>query len=108
MVHVGVLALQGAFQEHAAMLRELGATTSEVRVTKDLEGLDGIIFPGAQCSDHPSPPNQFVPLISAPTGFSGGESTAMAIVGGGGADSIFSALQRWVADDKPASPASNS
>lgn len=58
------------------MLRELGATTSEVRVTKDLEGLDGIIFPG-------------------------GESTAMAIVGGGGADSIFSALQRWVADDKP-------
>ena len=44
---VGVLALQGAFQEHSAVLQRLGAQTHEVRTTVDLDGLDGIVLPGA-------------------------------------------------------------
>ena len=39
---IGVLALQGAFLEHANMLKTLGATPVEVRLPKDLEDLDGI------------------------------------------------------------------
>lgn len=45
---IGVLALQGAFLEHANMLRKLGATPLEVRLPQDLEGLDGLIIPGGE------------------------------------------------------------
>ena len=45
---VGVLALQGAFAEHLAMLRRLGVTGREVRLPKDLEGLDALILPGGE------------------------------------------------------------
>ena len=45
---VGVLALQGDFAAHAAMLRELGADVREVRVPADLEGLDGLVIPGGE------------------------------------------------------------
>jgi pyridoxal 5'-phosphate synthase pdxT subunit len=45
---VGVLALQGDFQAHARILRELGAEPREVRVATDLEGLDGLILPGGE------------------------------------------------------------
>jgi 5'-phosphate synthase pdxT subunit len=45
---IGVLALQGAFIEHIQVLRELGATVSEVRLPEDLEGLDGLIIPGGE------------------------------------------------------------
>jgi 5'-phosphate synthase pdxT subunit len=45
---VGVLALQGDFQAHGRMLRELGADAREVRVPADLEGLDGLIIPGGE------------------------------------------------------------
>ena len=45
---VGVLALQGDFQAHARMLRELGAEVREVRVPGDLEGLDGLVIPGGE------------------------------------------------------------
>jgi 5'-phosphate synthase pdxT subunit len=47
-VTVGVLALQGAFREHAAMLRRLGADVVEVRVPKELDGLDGLVIPGGE------------------------------------------------------------
>ncbi len=33
---IGVLALQGAFAEHVAMIERLGATTREVRLPADL------------------------------------------------------------------------
>ena len=46
--HVGVLALQGAFREHARILRELGAKVTEVRLPRDLEGLDGLVIPGGE------------------------------------------------------------
>ena len=45
---VGVLALQGDFAAHAAMLRELGSDVREVRVPADLDGLDGLVIPGGE------------------------------------------------------------
>jgi pyridoxal 5'-phosphate synthase pdxT subunit len=45
---IGVLALQGDFAEHAAIIRRLGAETREVRLPADLEGLDGLIIPGGE------------------------------------------------------------
>ncbi len=45
---IGVLALQGDFAEHAAMLTRLGATVREVRLPEDLEGLDGLVLPGGE------------------------------------------------------------
>ena len=45
---VGVLALQGAFDVHAAMLRQLGAEVRLVRRPEQLEGLDGLILPGGE------------------------------------------------------------
>jgi pyridoxal 5'-phosphate synthase pdxT subunit len=45
---VGVLALQGDFEAHARVLRELGAEPREVRVPDHLRGLDGLIIPGGE------------------------------------------------------------
>lgn len=45
---IGVLALQGAFIEHIKMLRQLGVEAVEVRLPRDLEGLDGLIIPGGE------------------------------------------------------------
>lgn len=45
---VGVLALQGDFREHAAMLRTLGVEAPEVRLAEQLEGLDGLVIPGGE------------------------------------------------------------
>ena len=45
---IGVLAVQGNFREHAAMLRRLGAEPVEVRLPEQLEGLDGLIVPGGE------------------------------------------------------------
>jgi len=45
---IGVLALQGNFREHVAMLRRLGAEASEVRKPEQLEGLDGLVIPGGE------------------------------------------------------------
>ena len=48
MPRIGVLALQGDFQAHAAMLAGLGAETREVRREAHLEGLQGIVLPGGE------------------------------------------------------------
>ena len=45
---IGILAVQGDFEAHAAMLGELGAETTEVRTPADLEGCDGLILPGGE------------------------------------------------------------
>lgn len=45
---VGILALQGDFEAHAAILRDLGAEPAEVRVPADLLGLDGLVIPGGE------------------------------------------------------------
>ncbi len=48
MATIGVLALQGDFIEHEAMLHRLGATTRQVRTAIELRGLDGLIIPGGE------------------------------------------------------------
>lgn len=48
MPRIGVLALQGAFREHAAMLRRLGADVVEVRLPPQLDDLDGLVIPGGE------------------------------------------------------------
>jgi pyridoxal 5'-phosphate synthase pdxT subunit len=45
---IGVLAVQGNFREHAAALERLGAEVVEVRLPKQLEGLDGLVIPGGE------------------------------------------------------------
>jgi 5'-phosphate synthase pdxT subunit len=45
---VGVLALQGDFAEHEAVLRRLGAESRQVRLPRDLEGLSALIIPGGE------------------------------------------------------------
>jgi 5'-phosphate synthase pdxT subunit len=47
-MRVGVLALQGNFREHAAMLRRLGAEVVEVRKAEQLDRLDGLVIPGGE------------------------------------------------------------
>jgi 5'-phosphate synthase pdxT subunit len=47
-VTIGVLAVQGNFREHAAMLRRLGADAVEVRKSQQLQGLDGLVIPGGE------------------------------------------------------------
>jgi 5'-phosphate synthase pdxT subunit len=47
-VKIGILAVQGDFAAHAAMLAGLGADTAEVRTVADLDGCDGLILPGGE------------------------------------------------------------
>lgn len=45
---IGVLALQGDFAEHVAMLRMIGVEPVEVRLPANLEGLSGLVLPGGE------------------------------------------------------------
>jgi pyridoxal 5'-phosphate synthase pdxT subunit len=45
---IGILAVQGDFEAHAATLEEMGVETIEVRAPGDLEGCDGLILPGGE------------------------------------------------------------
>ena len=47
-MEVGVLAIQGDFAEHIAVLGELGVKAREVRLPEHLESLDGLIIPGGE------------------------------------------------------------
>lgn len=47
-MRIGVLALQGDFQEHCTVLRRLGVEAVEVRLPEELQGLDGLIIPGGE------------------------------------------------------------
>jgi 5'-phosphate synthase pdxT subunit len=47
-LRVGVLAVQGDFAAHSRVLRELGASPSEVRTPEQLRDLDGLIVPGGE------------------------------------------------------------
>ena len=71
---IGVLALQGAFEEHQSCLEALGCVTTQVRVPSQLEGLDGIVFPG-------------------------GESTAMGLIGS--SSGMWDALRTFTSSGKP-------
>ncbi|MBI2846650.1 MAG: pyridoxal 5'-phosphate synthase glutaminase subunit PdxT [Chloroflexi bacterium] len=48
MTRIGVLALQGAFQEHIETLKKIGVEAVEVRLPEDLDGLDGLVIPGGE------------------------------------------------------------
>lgn len=45
---IGVLALQGDFAEHIAMLKSLGVEAVAVRLAEQLKDLDGLIIPGGE------------------------------------------------------------
>ena len=47
-LRIGVLAIQGGFEAHVEMLRQLGADAREVRLPADLEELDGLVVPGGE------------------------------------------------------------
>ena len=47
-LNIGVLAVQGDFAEHIAILRKIGVDTREVRLPEHLEALDGLIIPGGE------------------------------------------------------------
>ncbi|MBK5225972.1 MAG: pyridoxal 5'-phosphate synthase glutaminase subunit PdxT [Thermoleophilia bacterium] len=45
---IGVLALQGAFREHALALEKLGAQARKIRRRRELAGLDALVIPGGE------------------------------------------------------------
>lgn len=47
---VGVLAIQGAVEEHVLAAKALGAVAKEIRYVEDFDGLHGIILPGGVSS----------------------------------------------------------
>ena len=47
-MRIGVLASQGAFVEHIAILHQLKVETLPVRLPQELMGLDGLIIPGGE------------------------------------------------------------
>ena len=47
-MRIGVLALQGAFAEHIAVLKHLEVDTRPVRLPHQMVGLDGLIIPGGE------------------------------------------------------------
>ena len=47
-LHIGVLALQGAFAAHAQALRDCGAEVRLVRTQEDLNGIQGLVIPGGE------------------------------------------------------------
>lgn len=47
-LRIGVLAMQGAFAEHIAILRQIGVDGVEVRLPEDLAGISALILPGGE------------------------------------------------------------
>ena len=47
-LRIGVLALQGDFAEHLAMLRANGVDAVEVRTLAQIDGCDGLVIPGGE------------------------------------------------------------
>jgi 5'-phosphate synthase pdxT subunit len=45
---IGVLAIQGDFEEHKRVLEGLGVEAPEVRLPDELDGIDGLIIPGGE------------------------------------------------------------
>ena len=48
MTRIGVLALQGDFVEHINMLSKLGVDAAEIRLSSQLDSVDGLIIPGGE------------------------------------------------------------
>jgi len=45
---IGILAVQGAVREHVAAVRDAGGEAVEVRLPRDLVGLDALVLPGGE------------------------------------------------------------
>ena len=45
---IGVLAVQGDFEAHRAMLDSLAVDSAEIRTVADLNGLDAVVLPGGE------------------------------------------------------------
>ncbi|CAJ1959094.1 unnamed protein product [Cylindrotheca closterium] len=76
---IGVLALQGAFEEHQKCLEAVGCRTKQIRTAGDMEDIDGIVLPG-------------------------GESTAMGLIGTGSVHegkNVWEALKEFTETNKP-------
>jgi 5'-phosphate synthase pdxT subunit len=54
-MRIGVLAVQGNFREHEAMLSRLGAEPVEIRKPEELAGLDGLVVPGGESTTFEPP-----------------------------------------------------
>jgi 5'-phosphate synthase pdxT subunit len=86
---VGVLALQGAFAEHAVMFRRLGVgTVKEVRTAAEMEGCDGLAIPGGESTA--------MVLIAKPGGHGGGDKVQQVAKESG----ILDAITSWVQEKK--------
>ena len=48
MTVVGVLALQGDFEAHAAALARLGVPARRVRTAEEVRGSTGLVLPGGE------------------------------------------------------------
>lgn len=48
MIKIGVLAIQGDFAEHLATLERIGVEGRQVRLSQELNDLDGLIIPGGE------------------------------------------------------------
>ncbi|MBT3231690.1 MAG: pyridoxal 5'-phosphate synthase glutaminase subunit PdxT [Calditrichaeota bacterium] len=48
VMKIGVLAIQGGFSLHSRILQKLTTETKEIRLPKDLDGIDGLIIPGGE------------------------------------------------------------
>ena len=47
-MEIGVLALQGSVSEHHMVFRKCGVASRNVRLPKDLIGIDGLVMPGGE------------------------------------------------------------
>jgi len=47
-LRIGVLALQGDFEEHMRMVERCGHEPTKVRLPEEIEGIDGLIIPGGE------------------------------------------------------------
>lgn len=47
-MRIGILALQGAFQEHAVAFERCGCEAVEIRKPSQLEGIDALVIPGGE------------------------------------------------------------
>lgn len=45
---IGVLALQGDFEEHITTLKKIGVKAIEIRLSAELDEIDGLIIPGGE------------------------------------------------------------
>ena len=64
---IGVLALQGAFAEHVAALRAVGAEPVEIRLPAQLDEVEGLVIPGGESTTMRPSASLAITSTSGPT-----------------------------------------